>query len=380
VFPPMFGAIGHLSRRNAVRNPRRTGATAGALMIGLAMVGAASVLAASLDTSITAEVASTFGSDYVISAGGGQPVPADTTAQIRALPGVATVTRQRYALAHRDGFQVSLSGIDTATIDQAVTPQYLAGSTADLTRGGLMVDQSSAAADGLRLGSPVTLTFLDGTTATLPVAAISKTPVGGGKDGGTFQVSLDTLARYQPAASDVTLYVTTAPGAAAAVGQELHNALAGAPQIHVQDKSAYRAQTTGQVTLVLNLLYGLLALAIVIAVLGVINTLSLSVIERTREIGLLRAIGTTRRQIRRLIRLESVLIAVHGALLGLGLGLVWGITGRKVLTGYGITTLTIPWATILTVLAGSVLIGLAASLLPAYRASRMNTLDAVAAT
>lgn len=130
----------------------------------------------------------------------------------------------------------------------------------------------------------------------------------------------------------------------------------------------------------LNLLYGLLALAIVIAVLGVINTLSLSVIERTREIGLLRAIGTTRRQIRRLIRLESVLIAVHGALLGLGLGLVWGITGRKVLTGYGITTLTIPWATILTVLAGSVLIGLAASLLPAYRASRMNTLDAVAAT
>jgi putative ABC transport system permease protein len=146
----------------------------------------------------------------------------------------------------------------------------------------------------------------------------------------------------------------------------------------VQDQSAYRAQSTGQVTLVLNLLYGLLALAIVIAVLGVINTLSLSVIERTREIGLLRAIGTTRRQIRRLIRLESVLIAVHGALLGLGLGLAWGVTGQKVLTSYGITTLTIPWTTILTVLAGSVLIGLIAALLPAYRAARMNTLAAIA--
>jgi putative ABC transport system permease protein len=238
-----------------------------------------------------------------------------------------------------------------------------------------MVDQTTAATNNLHLGSPVPLTFLGGTTATLPVAAISKTPAGGGKDGGTFQVSLDTLARYAPAAPDVTLYVNTAASAdKTAIATALDHALAGNPQIHVQNQTDYRNQVTGQVTTILTLLYGLLALAILIAILGVINTLTLSVIERTREIGLLRAAGTTRRQIRRLIRLESVLIAIHGAFLGLA----WGIAGQKALTSQGITTLTVPWTTILTVLAGAVVIGLGAAILPAFRAARMNTLTAIA--
>lgn len=374
-FPLVFGAVGKLSQRNAIRNPRRTGATAAALMIGLSMVSAAAMLAASLNISITREVENTFGADFVVSAGGAQPISADVTAKVRAVPGVQAVTRQRYALAHYDGFQVAIAGVDTATIDHALKTQYVAGSTADLAGGGLMVDQTTAATNNLHLGSPVPLTFLGGTTATLPVAAISKTPAGGGKDGGTFQVSLDTLARYAPAAPDVTLYVNTAASAdKTAIATALDHALAGNPQIHVQNQTDYRNQVTGQVTTILTLLYGLLALAILIAILGVINTLTLSVIERTREIGLLRAAGTTRRQIRRLIRLESVLIAIHGAFLGLA----WGIAGQKALTSQGITTLTVPWTTILTVLAGAVVIGLGAAILPAFRAARMNTLTAIA--
>jgi predicted lysophospholipase L1 biosynthesis ABC-type transport system permease subunit len=129
---------------------------------------------------------------------------------------------------------------------------------------------------------------------------------------------------------------------------------------------------------VLYLLYALLALAIVIAILDVINTLALSVIERTREISLLRAIGGTRLQVRRLVRLESVLVAVHGALAGLALGLAWGIAGQKVLTAYGVTALTIPWPTIAVVLTGAAFVGFAAAILPAYRAARMNTLTAIA--
>jgi putative ABC transport system permease protein len=380
-FPLVFGTVGRLSQRNTIRNPRRTGATAAALMIGLSMVSASAVLAASLSTSITREVDATFGADFVVSAGGAQPISSDVTAKVRAVPGVATVTRQRYALAHYNGFQVALAGVDTATIDQALKTQYVAGSTADLAHGGLVIDQTTAATNNLHLGSPVPLTFLGGAAATLPVAAISKTPAGGGKDGGTFQVSLDTLTRYAPTAADITLYLTTTPAAdKAAVAAALEHTLAGYPQIHVQNQTDYKNQTTGQVTMVLNLLYGLLALAIIIAVLGVINTLTLSVIERTREIGLLRAIGTSRRQIRRLIRLESVLIAIHGALLGIALGLAWGTAGQKALVSQGITTLTIPWTTILAVLAGAVVIGLAAAILPAFRAARMNTLTAIATT
>ncbi|MEV8524094.1 FtsX-like permease family protein [Streptomyces sp. NPDC052000] len=146
----------------------------------------------------------------------------------------------------------------------------------------------------------------------------------------------------------------------------------------VQSQAAYKNQITGQVNTVLYLVYALLALAILIAVLGVINTLALSVVERTREIGLLRAIGTSRRQTGRMIRLESVLIAVHGALLGLGLGLAWGIAGQKVLTLYGITALSIPWTTILAILAGSALAGLAAAVLPAMKAARTQALTAIA--
>jgi putative ABC transport system permease protein len=378
-FPLVFGTVGRLSQRNTIRNPRRTGATAAALMIGLSMVSASAVLAASLSTSITHEVDATFGADFVISAGGAQPISADVTSTVRAVPGVATVTRQRYALAHYNGFQVALAGVDTATIDQALKTQYIAGSTADLAHGGLVVDQTTATTNNLHLGSPVPLTFLGGATATLPVAAISKTPAGGGKDGGTFQVSLDTLTHYAPAAADVTLYLTTTAGAdKTAVAAALEHTLAGYPQIHVQNQTDYKNQTTGQVTTVLNLLYGLLALAIIIAVLGVINTLTLSVIERTREIGLLRAIGTSRRQVRRLVRLESVLIAIHGAILGVALGLAWGIAGQKALVSYGITALTIPWTTILAVLAGAVVIGLGAAILPAFRAARMNALTAIA--
>lgn len=380
-FPLVFGAMGRLSQRNAIRNPRRSGATAGALMIGLSVVGASAVLADSMTTSINREVDNTFGADFVISAGGAQPIGSDVTAKVRAVPGVQTVTRQRYALAQFNGFEVALAGVDVATIDRAVKTQYITGSTADLARGELVVDETTAQTNGLHVGSPVPLQFLGGNSTTLRVGAISKTPTGGGKDGGTFQVSLDTLMRSAPSAQDITLYLNTAPGAdKTKISEALNRVLSANPQVHVQNQTDYRNQSTGQVTTILDLLYGLLALAILIAVFGVINTLTLSVIERTREIGLLRAIGTTRRQIRRLIRLESVLIAIHGALLGLALGLAWGVAGQKVLVTYGITELTIPWTTILAVLGGAIVVGLAAAILPAHHAARMNTLTAIATT
>ncbi|MFE9572929.1 FtsX-like permease family protein [Streptomyces sp. NPDC006692] len=368
-----------MSRLNAVRNPRRTGATAGALMISLSLVGAIAVLAASLTTSINRDVDTTFGADYVLTGNGQQPIGHEVTAKVRAIPGIQAVTRQRYAVAHLGGFQLVLAGVDAATIDQAVKPHYIAGSTADVADGKVMVDETTAKADGLRTGSSVQLHFLNGNVGTLTVGAISKPPAGAGKDGGSWEASMDTLTKYAPEAQDFTLYLNTASDAdKKQVQTALDTAMAGYPQVTVQSQEDYKNQITGQVNTVLYLVYALLALAILIAVLGVINTLALSVVERTREIGLLRAVGTSRRQIGRMIRLESVLIAVHGALLGLGLGLAWGIAGQKVLTLYGITALSIPWTTILAVLAGSALAGLAAAVLPAMKAARTQVLTAIA--
>jgi putative ABC transport system permease protein len=380
-YPAVFGAVGRMSRLNAVRNPRRTGATAGALMVSLSLVGAVAVLAASLTTSVDRDVDATFGADYVLSGNGATPIGHEVTDKVRAIPGIRAVTRQRYALAHLNGFQLAVSGVDTATVDQAVKPQYTAGSTADVAAGKVMVDRTTATADHLTIGSRVDLQFLNGTTGTLTVGAISRPPAGAGKDGGSWEVSLETLARFAPEAQDFTLYLNTAPGAdGQRVQSALDTVLAGYPQVTVQSRADYKKSVTGQVDTVLYLVYALLALAIVIAVLGVVNTLALSVIERTREIGLLRAIGTSRVQIGRMVRLESVLISVHGALLGLGLGLAWGVTGQKVLTLYGITALSIPWTTILAVLVGAALAGLAAAVLPAVKAARTRLLTAIAAS
>jgi putative ABC transport system permease protein len=150
------------------------------------------------------------------------------------------------------------------------------------------------------------------------------------------------------------------------------------PQYQVRDQTDYKQELKDQIGQLLNMVYGLLGLAIVVAVLGVINTLALSVVERTREIGLMRAIGMSRRQLRRMIRLESVVIALFGALLGLGLGMGWGATAQKLLALEGLKVLEIPWPTIIGVFIGSAFVGLFAALIPAFRAGRMNVLNAIA--
>lgn len=146
----------------------------------------------------------------------------------------------------------------------------------------------------------------------------------------------------------------------------------------MQDQAGYKKIVQKSVDTLLYLVYGLLGLAITVAVLGVVNTLALSVVERTREIGLLRAIGLSRRQLRRMIRLESVVIAVFGAVLGTGLGLAWGVTAQRVLRNSGLNELSVPVGTIVVVLLLSAVVGLLAALLPAFRAGRMNVLAAIA--
>ncbi|MEV7414105.1 ABC transporter permease [Streptomyces sp. NPDC089919] len=384
-FPRVFGSVGRLSQRNALRNPRRTGATAAALMVGLALVGGLSVASSSMAASFDQQIDRTLGADFVVQNTNFMPFPAEVTAAVRGVPGAALVVRQRFspvAVRLPDGKRVesTAAGYDPR-LDEVAHVPYARGGTPDvMAADALGMDAEFAADHGLRPGDAVPVLFPGGRTALLRVAALTEldAPRGPGMAGGLF-MGLATLERYVPGGQDAALYVNAAAGVdAELLRKRLEAALFPYPQVQVRDQADYKELIRQQISVMLMLVYGLLALAIIIAVLGVVNTLALSVVERTREIGLLRAIGLSRAQLRRMIHLESVVIAVFGAVLGLGLGLVWGLSAQRVLALEKMTALAVPWPVMVEVLLGSVVVGLAAAVLPALRAARMNVLTAIA--
>ncbi|MEU0597131.1 ABC transporter permease [Streptomyces sp. NPDC006393] len=384
-FPAVFGAVGRMSQRNALRNPRRTGATAAALMVGLALVGGMSVASASMTRSFDDQIDKTLGADYIVQNRSFLPFPQEITETVRHTPGAGTVVRQRLAaIAVRlpDGKRVetAASGFDRQ-LDAVAHITYRAGNTAAaLADGHLAMDIDFARRHGVRVGSVLPAEFQGGRRGELTVAALTDQDQaeGFGLQGGLY-VGIGTLEKYVPGTEDAAVFVNAAPGTGAGqLRSRLERNLAPYPNVQVRDQADYKKLVHDQIAVLLYLVYALLGLAIVIAVLGVVNTLALSVVERTREIGLLRAIGLARRQLRRMIRLESVVIAVFGAVLGLGLGLVWGVCIQRVLALQGMTALAIPWGTIVAVVIGSAVVGIVAALLPALRASRMNVLAAIA--
>ncbi|MET9732541.1 FtsX-like permease family protein [Streptomyces sp. NPDC006458] len=384
-FPALFGSVGRMSQRNALRNPRRTGATAAALMVGLALVGGMSVASASMTRSFDEQIDQTLGADFVVQNANFVPFPAEVTDKIRDTEGVGLVARSRFTpiavrLPDGDRVETTAAGYDPQ-LDEVANLTYAQGDTAAaLADGHLAMDVDFARGHGVRVGSAVPVEFRSGQTAELTVGALTdqESADGFGNQGGIY-FSLSTLDRYAPGGQDSVVYVNAAAGTDVdALRANLERTLDEYPQVQVRDLADYKQLIRDQIAVLLYLVYALLGLAIVIAVLGVVNTLALSVVERTREIGLLRAIGLGRRQLRRMIRLESVVIAVFGALLGLALGLVWGVSMQQVLALQGMTALAVPWSTIVAVVIGSAVVGVVAALLPAARASRMNVLEAIA--
>ncbi|MEV6316995.1 ABC transporter permease [Streptomyces sp. NPDC051776] len=384
-FPRMFGPVGRMSQRNALRNPRRTGATAAALMVGLALVTGLSVAGESMTKSFDQQIDRQLGSDFVVQNRNFKPFPQEITDRMRRTEGVGTLVRERFApmrLTLPDGKTVRTTGAGfDPGVDRVVNMEYAAGNTASALAPGRIALQKAYADDHrIRIGSRIDAQFADGRKAALTVGALTdmETGEGFGTQGGFF-LRMATLEKYLPGAEDAAVYANAAPGTdPAQLRDRLERALAPFPQVQVRDQADYKDLVRGQIGVLLQLVYALLGLAIVIAVLGVVNTLALSVVERTREIGLLRAIGLSRIQLRRMIRLESVVIAVFGAVLGLGLGFVWGLAVQQVLALEAMKALAVPWLTVAAVVAGSVVVGLAAALLPALRASRMNVLLAIA--
>ncbi|MFD8735032.1 ABC transporter permease [Streptomyces sp. NPDC059618] len=383
-FPALFGPVGRMSQRNALRNPRRTGATAAALMVGLALVGGMSVASASMSKSFDQQIDKTLGADFVLQNANFVPFSHEVTDKVRATDGVGLVVRQRFtpiAVRLPDGKRVETTAAAyDPRLDDVAHITYTGGDTAAaLGEGRMAMDVNFAKDHDVRIGSTIPVEFPAGRTTELTVGALTDQGGGGFGTQGGLVLGFGTIEKYVPGGQDSALYVNAAPGTSPEkLRPLLEKTLEPYPQVQVRDQADYKKLVHDQIAVLLYLVYALLGLAIVIAVLGVVNTLALSVVERTREIGLLRAIGLGRRQLRRMIRLESVVIAVFGAVLGLALGAVWGVCVQQVLALQGMKALAIPWTTIVAVVIGSAVVGIVAALLPALRASRMNVLAAIA--
>ncbi|MFH9553768.1 ABC transporter permease [Streptomyces sp. NPDC051445] len=380
-----FGPVGRMAERNALRNPRRTGATGAALMIGLALVACLSVVGSSMVASATEELDKSVGTDFIIQSDSGQRMTPQAVQAIKAVPGLERVTEYKSTQADfttPDGKTLDETAITAAdpTYASDLRVETVSGKLADAYRPDSMsVHEEFAKDHKITLGSKISVAFKDGSTARLTVRAITSSDAV--IDKGAMYTSIDTLKKYVPAGKlplDQLVFATAKDGQEDAAYTSLKSALHDYPQYSVRDQTDYKQELKDQIGQLLNLIYGLLALAIIVAVLGVVNTLALSVVERTREIGLMRAIGLSRRQLRRMIRMESVVIALFGALLGLGLGMGWGATAQQLLALQGLNVLDIPWPTIIGVFIGSAFVGLFAALIPAFRAGRMNVLNAIA--
>ncbi|WP_405898166.1 ABC transporter permease [Streptomyces sp. NBC_00727] len=380
-----FGPVGRLAERNALRNPRRTGATGAALMIGLALVACLSVVGSSMVASATEELDKSVGADFIVQAGNGQPIVPQAAEALASVPGMDHLT-------HYKVLDAKLTGPDGTTKNEEVTaadPTYAQDVRREVLSGDLekaygkdamSVGDDYATAHHVEVGDTITVAFKGGDTAKLKVAAITSDDTA--LDQGAMYMNTSTAQRYVPAGKmpqNMIMFAKAKDGEEDAAYAALKDALAQYPTYKVQNQADFKEDLKDQIGQLLNVVYGLLALAIIVAVLGVVNTLALSVVERTREIGLMRAIGLSRRQLRRMIRLESVVIALFGALLGLGLGMGWGTSAQQLLALEGLGTLDIPWPTIITVFVASAFVGLFAALVPAFRAGRMNVLNAIAA-
>ncbi|MFH8379427.1 ABC transporter permease [Kitasatospora sp. NPDC018058] len=368
------GTPGKLAQQNAVRNPRRTAATAAALTIGLTLVTGLTVIGTSVGDTVDRAVTKSMKSDYIVSAANGMGLSEQVPAQIAKAPGVAASSPMTAASWRLNGTRKSIAGLDADTFDRIAEVKLTSGSTAALGKGQLLVDQDVATKFNVTTGSTMTATFPDGSTGQLTVGGVYEK---GGMLGPVLLANSE-IAKHDPKPYVADVLVKGKDGATAELKQSLKDATGANPVIEVKSKQDVRDGFSQVITFALNLMYGLLGMAVLIAVLGVINTLAMSVFERKREIGMLRAIGLDRRGIKRMVRLESVVISLFGAGVGLLLGcfIAWAINGTLKSSLAGLTTV-LPYGQLAMFLALAGLVGLVAAIWPARRASKLDILSSI---
>jgi len=384
--PMAFGVLGVLARENATRNPRRTSATAFALVIGLTLVCVVSTFSSSARASLRSSIDRGVRADLVISDEQFAGFPTRVAEIAKAVPGVtaSSAVRVENALTGTIGTQTAarkarFAGVDASGLDSVLNLDYREGSAAGLASGGVLVTTAEADALGLHVGDQVQAQLPRGGIRALTVAGIFR------NNQFTGSIPLDALVTREVLDSgngaqlqDTFVYVRTAPGQSAIVQRRLQHALRN-EFVRVDTRDGFRRRQEDVIGVFLNVLVALLMFSLVIAIVGIVNTLFLSVFERTRELGLLRVAGMSRRQVRRMIRGESVLVALIGCVIGLGMGLVWGWALNRALRSQGLVRFVIPVGQLALFVVFAAAAGVVAALLPAWRAGRLDVLEAVAA-
>lgn len=372
-----LGVRGTLARENAVRNPQRTASTAAALMVGLGLVTFALIFGASLRESMTRTIDEQFVSDFQIRSSDFSSFPGDVEDDVSALPEIAGATDMRVGQIGIEGRAGGAAGVEPDELGGAWQLEATDGSLDDFDRGGLLITDDAAERLGVSAGDILPVTFAATGERDLPVRAVVD---GSGLDF-DYVIDEDTLLANSDDVGIFTLYLTVAGDVDV---ERARAAIEGVtddyPTLQVQDSEQFKEDIAGQVDQLLGLMTALLGLSILIALFGIANTLSLSVFERTRELGLLRAVGATRGQVRSIVRWESVLIAVLGAVFGIAVGTVFGWMTVLALADQGLSTFAFPAGQVVVAVAAAAVAGTVAAWLPARRAARVDILRAVAAT
>ncbi len=371
------GAAGALARDNAQRNPQRTASTASALMIGLALVTLVAVLAAGITSTFRGAVEDLWGgADYAITAQNNfSPIPVAAANAAAKAPGVEAVGNVRTGDAEAFGSRFFATAVNPPTasmfnIDWKDGSQRVLATLGD---NGAFVDNGYADDHNLKVGSPIDLTFASGEKKDFVVRGIFDPPTGGSPFG-PVTISASTWDRYNPNPRNLYSFVRMDGGQSDANLAALDKQLASFPNAKAQTREDFIDNQISGLNSVLNILYVLLALSVIVSLFGIVNTLVLTVFERTRELGMLRAIGMTRRQVRRMIRHESIITALIGGVLGIVLGIV---LGALLVARVDFIEFTLPIGSLIVFAIAAIIVGILAAIFPARRAARLNVLQAL---
>ncbi|MDP9329704.1 MAG: FtsX-like permease family protein [Actinomycetota bacterium] len=367
---------GKLGSENANRNPRRTASTSAALMIGLGLVAFVAVFAASLKSSATAQLDRVLAADLTLNSSQFAPFSPQLARDLQHDADFSVVSPMRQAEAKvgtSDTFPVA---IDPATITQVANIDMATGSVAALSQpDSVIVSRTEAESKGFALGQTISMRFAETDTQHLRV-------VGTFEQNGLlndYAISLDTFEKNVAQQLDQAVFLKIAPGVSTAAARSRLDQLLSAdyPSVRAQDQTEFKQQELMMIDQLFAIVYVLLFLSVIISLFGIVNTLGLSIYERIRELGLLRAVGMSRKQVKRMVRVEAVIIAILGAVLGLVVGILFGWAMQRALAGVGIDRLAFPVGQLVGMLVVAALLGVVAAVWPARRASKINVLEAI---
>lgn len=377
--PHIYGVTGTLARENSVRRPRRTAATASALMIGVAVVSVVAILASSIKQSITEQITENFGTvDFQIQASafrdpsvtGVSPAAVDELSEV---PEVEVVSPMSFGFwRNEDGSERQLISVDPDTLEDVFVADVQTGSVAGLNDGGVLLQTDTADDLEVGVGDTVTMEF--------PLTGVEELPVAGtfsGEGLSSYLISNDDFRERFSNKLYFMVFVNLGEDVDQAAGRAaVETVLEPYPNVELSDQAEFIENQKAQIDILLTVINALLLLAILIALLGIANTLALSIFERKRELGLLRAVGMTRRQVRRMIRWEAVITALYGAFLGLALGIVLGWAVVSALEDEGLT-FGFPFQLLTTYVIAAAIGGVLASIWPSFRGAKTNVLEAI---